>query len=252
MITTRFYRARPGAFLRAVFILVLVFPIAGKAQTRHTLEPGREGAIGGIGIAFYGFGRWQERQNLNAQPPVIDMRNVPAIDRVATHQWSLRAHRTSNALFGIAVGAALATSIVNQHGEQPMLPVVIIAESGLLCAGITNTVKELVRRPRPYLYNPDVPASAYDTAKDQVSFWSGHTANTAAITFACASMVQRSDASQGLKTATWIGAAVTPAAMGYLRVKAGRHFPTDVLTGYAVGALMGLVVPYFHRSKDQH
>ena len=125
----------------------------------------------------------------------------------------------------------------------------IIAESGLLCSGLTNTVKELVRRPRPYLYNPDVPSAAHDPGEDYVSFWSGHTANTAAITFSCASMVQRSDASRGAKTATWIGAALAPAAMGYLRVRSGRHFPTDVLTGYAVGALVGLVVPYFHRSE---
>ena len=123
-----------------------------------------------------------------------------------------------------------------------------MAESSLLCVGLTNTVKELVHRPRPYLYNPDVPASMHDPREDEVSFWSGHTANTAAITFSCASMVQRSDASSELKTATWIGAAVAPAAMGYLRVRAGRHFPTDVLTGYAVGALVGIVVPYFHRS----
>jgi len=229
-------------------ILVVATPLMSTAQTRHSLDPGREATIGGIGIAFNGFGRWKEHQNLDAPAPVIDLRNVPAIDLVATRQWSMQAHRTSNILFGIAVGASLATAIVNQHGERPLLPVVIIAESGLLCAGITNTVKELVRRPRPYLYNPDVSASAYDPRKDEVSFWSGHTANTAAMTFACASLVQRSNASQGLKTATWIGAAVTPAAMGYLRVRSGRHFPTDVLTGYLFGALVGVVVPYFHRA----
>lgn len=240
---------RPGAILRAVCILVVAAPLLAMAQTRHSLDLGREATIGGVGIAFNGFGRWKEHQNLDTPLPVIDLRNVPAIDRVATRKWSMHAHRTSNVLFGIAVGASLATAIVNQHGERPLVPVVIIAESGFLSAGITNTVKELVRRPRPYLYNSDVPASAYDPRKDQVSFWSGHTANTAAITFACASLVQRSEASKGLKTATWVGAAVTPAVMGYLRVRAGKHFPTDVLTGYLFGALVGLAVPYFHRSE---
>jgi membrane-associated phospholipid phosphatase len=233
-------------------MLVLALPAAGWAQTWHTLDLKREVAIGSMGIAFNGSGRWLAHQNVGVPPPVIDLRNVPGIDRLATRQWSLPANRASNALFGLAVGAALATSIVNQHGERPLVPVVILAESGMLSAGITNTVKELVRRPRPYLYNADVPTSIHDPARDQVSFWSGHTANTAAITFACASMVQRSNASKGLKTATWIGAAVTPAAMGCLRVKAGQHFPTDVLTGYAFGALVGLAVPYFHRTKDQH
>ena len=102
-------------------------------------------------------------------------------------------------------------------------------------------------RDSPYLYNSNAPEVLVPSNNDQLSFWSGHTANTAALTFACASMMQRSNASSGVKTVTWIGAALAPAAMGYLRVRAGKHFPTDVLTGYAVGALIGLAVPYFHR-----
>lgn len=182
--------------------------------------------------------------------PVIDLGSVPAIDRISTRQWNLGAHRTSNVLFGVATAASLATAIMAQQGEQPLVPAVIIVESGFLAAGLTNTVKELVRRPRPYLYNPDVPASLHPPGEGTLSFWSGHTANTAAITFTCASLVQRSDVSPGAKTVTWIGAAGLPLTMGYLRVRAGRHFPTDVLTGYLVGALVGIAVPYFHRSSS--
>lgn len=200
-------------------------------------------------MAFHGFGLWKYEQNRTRPLPAIDLSRVPGIDRVATRQWSMRAHRTSNVLFGVATAASLATAIANQHGEQPLLPVVIIAESGFFSAGLTNTVKELVRRPRPYLYNGDVPASAHHPGEDAVSFWSGHTANMAAVTFSTANLVQRSDASPALKTATWVGAALAPAAMGYLRVRAGRHFPTDVLTGYIVGAAVGFAVPYFHRAS---
>jgi membrane-associated phospholipid phosphatase len=183
--------------------------------------------------------------------PPLDRGNIFAFDRISTRLWSLPAHRASNVLFGLATAASLATAIVNQRGDQPMVPVAIILQSGFLSAGLTNTVKELVRRPRPYLYNPNVPASAYHPGEDAVSFWSGHTANMAAVTFSAANMVQHSDASQGMKTATWVGAAVAPAAMSYLRVRAGRHFPTDVLTGYLVGAAVGFAVPYFHRSRSK-
>lgn len=172
------------------------------------------------------------------------------MDRVSIRQWSLAAHRTSNVLFGVASAAALTTAILNQRGTQPLVPAVIILESGFLSAGLTNTVKELVRRPRPYLFNAQVPIGSDHPGDDAVSFWSGHTANMAAITFSAANLVQRSNATPGLKTATWIGAAVAPAAMGYLRVRAGRHFPTDVLTGYLVGAAVGFVVPYIHRSRS--
>lgn len=227
----------------------LLLPHALRAQTLHELRLGREAAITGAGVAFHGFGLWKYEQNRTRPLPAIDLSRVPGIDRVATRQWSMRAHRTSNVLFGVATAASLATAIANQHGEQPLLPVVIIAESGFFSAGLTNTVKELVRRPRPYLYNGDVPASAHHPGEDAVSFWSGHTANMAAVTFSTANLVQRSDASPALKTATWVGAALAPAAMGYLRVRAGRHFPTDVLTGYIVGAAVGFAVPYFHRAS---
>jgi len=38
-----------------------------------------------------------------------------------------------------------------------------------------------------------------------------------------------------------------PAVTGYLRYEAGRHFPTDILGGYALGALTGVLIPIMHR-----
>lgn len=241
---------RPGAFLRALCVLLIV-PTIGSAQTRHDLVLGREIGIVSTGIAFHGLGLLLANRNTDRPAPTIDIGRVPGIDRIATHQWSLTVHRHSNVLFGLAAAASIAGGIVNQQGDRPLLPVAIIAEAGLLTSGLTNTVKELVRRPRPYLYNSDVPAAQDHLNEDYVSFWSGHTANLASISFSTACMVQRSDASQSAKTFTWIGAAAAPAAMAYLRVRAGRHFPTDVLTGYAVGALVGIAVPYFHRAENR-
>ena len=242
----------PGAFLRAIVLFsTLISGALVQAQQTFVLRTGRVVSITGGGLALMGFGHWQAHQLSDAPPPVLDLGRIPAFDRVATRQWHPPAHQASNVLFGVALGASAVVSVLAVGGEQPHVPLVILAESGLLCAGLTNTVKELVRRPRPYLYNPDAPPVPYPGNEDQVSFWSGHTANTSAITFACAHMVQRSDASPGMKTATWIGAAATPAVMGYLRVRAGKHFPTDVLTGYAVGALVGWAVPYFHRAAHK-
>lgn len=206
----------------------------------------------GPALGLHGFSLWKQEQNRARRLSTLNLPSVPAFDRIATRQWSISAHRSSNVLFGVVTAASLATAIAAQHGEQPLAPAVIIMESGLLASGLTNTVKELVRRPRPYVYNADVPNDLHHPDEDAVSFWSGHTANMAAITFTTASLVQHSDASPGLQTMTWIGAAVAPAAMGYLRVRAGRHFPTDVLTGYLVGAVVGIAVPYFHRSSATH
>jgi membrane-associated phospholipid phosphatase len=38
----------------------------------------------------------------------------------------------------------------------------------------------------------------------------------------------------------------TAAAVGGLRIAAGKHFPTDILAGAAVGSLVGYLVPRLH------
>jgi len=239
-------RPNPGA-RAVVFFAALAFGTA-HAQTWHELKPGREAGILGVGLVLHGTALW-EGSRPHDHPWPLDPADVPAFDRVALGNWDPNAHTASNVLFALTAGGALALGIANQHGQDPLLPAAITLESVLLTSGLTDLVKEFAGRPRPYAYDPDLPEELRRDDEAYLSFWSGHTANTAALTFSTAMMVQRSDASPGLKTGTWIGAATLPAAMGLLRVQAGKHFPTDVLTGYAIGALVGVLVPYFHRAE---
>ncbi|MBS1939476.1 MAG: phosphatase PAP2 family protein [Bacteroidetes bacterium] len=202
----------------------------------------------GTAAALHGFSMWRHAQQApnNLPPPAID--RLCGLDRAVVGNWSLGAHRASNILFASAAAVSLAAAYAAPHGGQAWAPPVMVLESGLLASGLTNSVKELVRRPRPYLHDPALTGKYAPGPKDRLSFWSGHTANTAAITFSTACLVQRSDAAPAMKTTAWITAAAVPACMGYLRMRAGRHFPTDVLVGYAVGAAVGLLVPYVHRA----
>lgn len=241
--------AKPGAILRALFLSALLLPGGVAAQTDLRLRAGRDAAILGTGVAMHGAGLWQHLQHQAPVQITVDQSRLPGIDRGVIGHWGTPSSQASNILFGAVTVASLATVLINQHGQRPLEPVAMVAESALLTAGLTNTVKELVRRPRPYLYNPNGPRTVEAAGGDLLSFWSGHTANMASITFSSAYIVQRSDASPALKTTTWIAAALAPAAMGYLRVRAARHFPTDVLAGYAVGAAVGILVPYLHRPR---
>ena len=80
------------------------------------------------------------------------------------------------------------------------------------------------------------------------SFLSGHTSNTAAMTFFFAKVFTDTHPDVKNKAIVWSVAAAIPAAIGYLRFEAGRHFPTDVLAGYALGAAIGYLVPALHLS----
>lgn len=243
--------AKPGAFHRALLLSAFIVPGALYAQTDLRPIGGRDAAILGAGVVLHGVGLWQQRQHQAPVQLTLDPATLPGIDRAVLGHWGAPGNKASNILFGAATAASLTAVIIDQHGQHPLEPVAIVAESVFLASGLTNTVKEVVRRPRPYLYDPVGPRTVDGSGEDLLSFWSGHTANMASITFSTACIVQRSDASHAVKSTTWIAAALVPATMGYLRVRSARHFPTDVLTGYAVGAAVGILVPYLHRPLEK-
>lgn len=236
--------------LRALCLVLGTAPALLCGQDAHRLSWGLDGAIVGSGMALHGVALLQAQRPMPLWNGPLDPSGLTALDRGATGRWDPPAHHASHILFGASLAASLAAAWRTADGESPLTPLVIVLESGLLSSGITEVVKEAARRPRPYLHDPITMEGIHNDRDDHHAFWSGHTAHTAAIAFATASLVQRSDASKGVKTATWIGAATVPAAMGWLRVRSGRHFPTDVLTGYAFGALVGWAVPYLHRPKS--
>jgi len=52
-----------------------------------------------------------------------------------------------------------------------------------------------------------------------------------------------------LRPYLWTAAALATGTTGYLRYRSGRHFPSDILVGAAVGTLSGILVPQFHKVK---
>ncbi|MBT8218659.1 MAG: phosphatase PAP2 family protein, partial [Bacteroidia bacterium] len=44
----------------------------------------------------------------------------------------------------------------------------------------------------------------------------------------------------------WTTAIAVPALTGLLRTRAGKHFYTDVIVGFVVGAAVGYLIPEIH------
>jgi membrane-associated phospholipid phosphatase len=57
---------------------------------------------------------------------------------------------------------------------------------------------------------------------------------------------------RAVRAAAWAGAALLPAVTGYFRMRAGKHFLSDVAVGYVAGAAIGLSIPLLHRSQVLH
>lgn len=125
------------------------------------------------------------------------------------------------------------------------------SEVFILNIGMTAFTKNVVRRTRPYVYNPSFTLEEKTSKSARTSFFSGHTSETTAMCFLTARLFSDYHPNSKWRPYVWTAAAVAPAITGYLRVRAGRHFPTDVITGYAIGAAIGYFVPQLHRPKKK-
>lgn len=109
-----------------------------------------------------------------------------------------------------------------------------------------------VRRPRPLTFNPEVPLDQKTGDNRTNSFFSGHVTWTATSTFLTVKIYTDYHGIRGWKRmALYTGASIPPALVGYYRMHAGKHFTTDVMTGFVVGAACGILAPELHRRKDK-
>jgi membrane-associated phospholipid phosphatase len=126
----------------------------------------------------------------------------------------------------------------------------MVFQTGAIINGITNLTKASVKRYRPYVYNPNVPADYKYTRNARQSFFSGHTSHSAAFTFLTAYIIDSYTNNRNIERLSYGMAFLLPAVTGYLRIASGKHFPTDVLSGFVVGVATGLLVPWIHREAE--
>ena len=117
--------------------------------------------------------------------------------------------------------------------------------------GVAYTVKNLTDRPRPFVYNPEVPMEVRTGSDGRESFYSGHVSTAAAMSFFIATVLNdyHPDMKTGIKITMWTIAAAYPAITGYFRIAAGKHYRTDVIAAYAAGAFTGWLIPFLHKKK---
>ncbi|MDO8367025.1 MAG: phosphatase PAP2 family protein [Saprospiraceae bacterium] len=164
---------------------------------------------------------------------------------------SEKAARASDVVFYAASLAPVLLLADSKVRKESGAISVMYLETMTLTGGLTLMTKNLSKRPRPYTYNPNASISLKQRRDARQSFFSGHTSSTAAASFFAAKVWSDLNPGSKWKPVIWAAAAGIPAVTGFLRVRAGRHFFTDVATGYALGATVGWLVPVLHQSKDE-
>jgi membrane-associated phospholipid phosphatase len=246
-------------FSHRLFFLLLLFASIGSVSAQFNTSPSPyimgwkkdaplAAATVGMGTAYFFMNR-KIQPFTPSQTVALNDLNINRFDRGTVNNFSLRAASISDILLlgSIALPAALFTQKKIRNNWQRTVGV------GMQTVGLATTLttftKSLVKRPRPFMYNNMAPPAYYQQKDAQYSFFSGHTSITAVSCFMTAKMFHDFNPGSKLRPYVWGTAAVVPALAAYLRVRAGKHFPTDVIVGYIVGALVGVIVPELHKKN---
>lgn len=222
----------------------------------YQLTPGLDISLG-LGSAGMNVGALFLKKSLRPLPDSLilslNAEDVPRFDRLATSNWRPAVARSSDWVVGGSMLLPLSlTFSARAQGQRAALGLIWL-QTFTLNYALTEFVKIGFRRIRPYAYYPNrsMRLSFFDSQHRRrdarLSFYSGHTSTAAAMTFLFAQTYQ--DLHPGSKATpyVWTAAVLYPAVVGFMRVHAGKHYPTDVLAGLVAGALVGVLIPRLHR-----
>jgi membrane-associated phospholipid phosphatase len=163
--------------------------------------------------------------------------------------FSASAASLSDALVAATVALPVLMQLDRGLDDQAGRRLLLYGESLSVTFLANAMTKFLVQRPRPYTYNTDSRVIAYarNAGKDShVSFYSGHSAVafTAAMTGSYLFALGTED--QRARVAVWALQFTLASATANLRVRAGKHYFSDIFVGALFGGAIGYVVPALH------
>ncbi|MFC1529878.1 phosphatase PAP2 family protein [Gemmatimonadota bacterium] len=196
--------------------------------------------------------------------------DVNRLDRSATRNWSYCWEELSDSSLKLVIASTIGIGLyeIKRHDfGQSVTMGVMFLETMLLVQGITQLTKARVGRLRPFLYNTGVSVDRrYERAQSwdddrfgsliknygnhaRYSFFSGHTSAAFALATFTSTVFRDIHGPSTWSKLIW-GSTLTLATLtAYARVKAGAHYPSDVIAGAIVGGAIGRLVPALH-GKD--
>lgn len=235
--------------LRLLVVAVVSFGLVVPAAAEdvipgHHSNPVDGGVIGlglGVGLAFSLLpmrdgGPWTTELFGDADLAVRD-------------NFSRRAAHISDGLLAASlvapIGYLTGGTIEDADGDRLM----IYGESLAINIALVQAAKHLVQRPRPYLYARSAAATRYAAAQGddaRMSFYSGHAALSFGAAVTGAYLLGASTDNRTARSFAWGLGLAAATATANLRVRAGKHFYSDVVIGGLVGITVGYVVPALH------
>lgn len=240
---------------RASACLILVVAQQAITQSPYEISWKKDGRVVGgslltlaVGVGLSASVAPLTEAEINA----LSREEVNAFDRPATYNDSEAANTASEVVVWTCMALPLSFLASERMREEAGTIALIYAEALLLANGISQIAKGAAQRVRPYAYNSEVPLAKKTDTYAKKSFYSSHTANAFASAVFFATVYGDYFPTSTWRPYVWAGSLFAAATVGYFRIEAGRHFPTDVLAGGVVGAALGRLLPRWHRRGARH
>src|SRR5262245_33705083 len=222
--------------LAAVIVATLatLVPAVALAQPADPVDvrPARDGVIVGIAAGAALLAHFIPPRDRSERETEI----FGSVDQRVRSYFSQRAARMSDVGLAISIGLPAAFVVGDTFDDAAGDRALIYAQSIAGALAVESITKALVSRPRPYPYNDDPAVVAWSAKQRDAyqSFPSGHAATAFAAAAAGGALFATRETDVRARALVW-GASVASAAMtADLRVRAGRHFYSDVVFGAAI------------------
>jgi len=248
--------------VRAVCLALLggVLTIPSFAHADPPLQPGQhftvdpvvDGVLVASGVGFSALlGDVLTTGELRPATPAGDSSILLPFDRVAVTQTiDPNASTYSNIGLWVATGFAVLDPVLSglrDGWDALVVDGLMYGESGAITSTLTDVVKIATRRPRPIDYKTP---SATDTNME-LSFPSGHASGVASVAATATYLAFVRAPRSPRPWITLAAGTLLTAFVSYERVRAGAHFPSDVIAGSMLGASVGVLVPHLHRHAEE-
>lgn len=177
----------------------------------------------------------------------LDIRSINFADAWACEPQRPALASVSDALLLVCTAAPYIIAYRSGHSvEDRGCRMMVACEAQLLTSGLCFVVKEVTRRPRPYVYHTPAPLVSSLGHNAARSFFSGHAA-TAFCSAAISACFSGHAGRHRHDRTTWVPLfGICAVSTSLLRVWSGMHFPTDVIAGVITGSLIGYALPEIH------
>ena len=223
-------------------------------ESPFTFSWPRETALLGTGVGFQIIGRYRVEHMKPAGTEDLRRSDIPVWERWVAGTYSPTADVASDVLAVAVGGSAFFASTWhasrNETSWRPVLEDLLILSEALAWSSAINLNVRAERvHPRPFVYGTKAPAAERAEPQAAGSFYSGHAAEAFVCAVYLASVYPLRHPEFEHRGWLWAGSLTAASAAAAVRVAAGKHFPSDVIAGAAMGSLIGLGFAQLHRPE---